>query len=252
VSSCFAAHWRKAVLDCDPATVRTTNSGGPGSQIATSIEVRMTPGPTVETREQRQARYALEETEALIKKPFDRLLPELERNSLEMLDRLKPVTSVATFVPEDGRYDTLPIAGAAASSERVNVTRLVTGNAEVPWPDVDAERNFFIVGSSETEPGYFFGSNRDLPVVFLTVESAHAYRGEALFDELYGTNDFFTAEGGLAPYDLYRSEHTGPFFPVVSAIFPFVFNVLPSAAFGAGQAVAAQNTPLVLEGAAVA
>jgi hypothetical protein len=252
VSAGFASSWRPAVGDLSTATVRTTNSGGPGASIATSLEVKMTPGAPVETREQRQLRYQLEETQDLVKQPFDRILPELERNGLEMLDRLKPTTSVATFRPEDGRFTEVPVGAVAASSERVNVTRLVTGNVDVPWPDVDPEHNFFIVAGQETEPGYFYGSNRDLPVVFLTVESAHAYTGEAVGDATYGTNAFFTPANGIQPFEFYRSEHVGQFFPVISAIFPFVFNVTDSASFTADQAVAVQNTPLILEGPAVA
>jgi len=256
VSAGFATHFKASATSVTADSVRSTNSGGPGSEVVTSIELKMTPaaGVTVETTVQKAARYALEATQTVSKDPFLRLRPEYERNAVEMLDRLRPVTSVPSFKPEPSRYSVIDVdAAVAASSERLNVTRFVTGRADVPWPDVDPAKNFFIVGDQETEPGYFFGSNRDLPVVFLTTETLHAYRGDALADPTYGTNDFFAtgATGAPAPFESFRSEHHGPFFPVVGAIFPFVLNALPSASFTADQAVASQDTPLVFEGQAV-
>jgi len=251
VSAAFAAHTRQAVTSVAPDTVRTTSTNGPGSQIAWTIEIKITPGPGVyvESRNARLARYALEATQYIAKEPFDRLLPEIERNTVEMLDRLKPTTSAVTFMPQTIREIPIPIsAPPSASSERMNVTRFVTGNAAVPWPAVDVERNLFMVGGEETEPGHYYGMNRDLPIIFLTPESVRAYRGEAETAETYGTNEFFTQTAGVAPYEHYRSVHQGPFFPVLGAIFPFIFNVLPSATFEPEQAVASQNTPLIFEG----
>jgi len=248
----LATHYRAAVLD-DPPEERTrgTSSNGPLGFVAYSFEVKIAPNPGayVETKPAREERYTVESDQLLVKDPFFRLLPEIERNAVELIDRLRPVSSAVTFKPETARYDIVPIeTPPVASSERMNVTRFVTGNASVPWPDTDPESNLFMVAGVETEPGNYYGMNRDLPVVFLDVESEHAYTGEALLDPTYGSNSFYTAVNNVSPYEQYRSEHTGAFFPVIGAIFPFLLNVLPSAGFTAEQAVASQNTPLVFEG----
>lgn len=218
--------------------------------IRLALDIIPHPGFRLETLIAQQERYALEATLSLSKDWKDRLLPDIERNAHEMLDRLKPVSSVATFKSEQIYYDEIPVlVDPLASSERINVTRFVTGNADVPWPEVDAEANLFMVGGIETEPGHYYGMNRDLPVVFFTVENVRAYAGDAVGDPTYGTNDFFTVTaGGIAPWEFYRTEHQGPFFPVLGAIFPFVANALTSASFDANQAIANQNTPLLLEG----
>jgi len=250
----LALHYRPNLWE-DPIQerVRCTNSNGPGGFIAYTIELEMTPLPTIvlETEEAKLNRYALEATQLVSKEPFYRLLPEIERNANEMLDRLKPTTTIATFKPEPNRYEVIEIETTpVASSERINVTRFVTGRANVLWPDVDPARNYFIEAGSETEPGYYYGMNRDLPVIFLTPENVRAYTGTALSDGTYGTDDFFDAtnNAGVAPYEFYRSEHQGTFFPVIGAIFPFVYLISTDTQFNALNAVAFQDTPLIIEG----
>jgi hypothetical protein len=252
---CFSTFIRTGVYDSPTKdAVVTTNSGGPGGSLTYTFEVKVTAaaGFFVESYAARLARFALESEQFISKEPFNRLLPENERNAIEMIDRLKPTSSVITFMPEEARYDTVTLSGPpSASSERINVTRFVTGRAAVPWPSVNPELNLFMVGGEETEPGHFYGMNRDLPVVFLDIESARAYKGEALFDDDYGSDDFFSSDTGFAPYELYRSEHQGPYFPILGALFPFVFNIPPAANFGAFQAIAGQNSLLIFEGRAV-
>jgi len=184
--------------------------------------------------------------------PQTRLLPEIERNVMDLLDRLKSITTIATIKPEDISYTTVPINGnPVASTERIHVSRLVEGKTGVVWPDLDASENYFIQAGVEKEAPYFYGSQRDLPVIFHTIEGTRAYTDQALADPLYGTNDFFDASSGISAYQSYASEHYGRFGPTMQAIFPFLANVNSDASFRPDYAVAITNTPLVLEGRAV-
>lgn len=184
--------------------------------------------------------------------PQTRLLPEIERNVIDLLDRLRAVTTVATLTPADISYINVPINGdPASSSERIHVSRLVEGKVGVVWPDLDLSENNFIEVGVENEAGYFYGSQRDLPVVFHTIEGVRGYTDKAFEDPLYGSNDFFDASSGISAYQSYASEHYGRFGPTMSAIFPFLANVSADASFRADFAVAITNTPLVLEGRAV-
>jgi hypothetical protein len=180
------------------------------------------------------------------------MVPEVERNVLDILDRLRPATTVGTVNPDQVRFTSVPINGDPhASSERTHTSRLVTGAADVPWPATDPAQNYFIQVGVETEAGTFYGSARELPTIFLTVEGVHAYTDLALQDPLYGTNDFYDATSGISNYDHYRSEQYGAFPAILSAIFPFLSNLSTDATFVSLNAVAINNTPLVIEGRAV-
>jgi len=79
-------------------------------------------------------------------------------------------------------------------------------------------------------------------VVFQTIDSALAYRAEALLDPLYGTQQFFNIA-----YNSYRSEHYGVFSEVSSLTwFNFLRNIKDDEYFAAALALAAQNTPLII------
>lgn len=184
--------------------------------------------------------------------PQTRLLPEIERNVIDLLDRLRSVTTVATVKPEDISYITVPMNGdPVASTERIHASRLVEGKTGVVWPTLDVSENLFIEVGIEKEAGYYYGSQRDLPVIFHTIEGTRAYTEQAYTDPLYGTNEFFDASSGISAYQSYASEHYGQFGPTMSAIFPFLANVNSDASFKADFAIAVTNTPLVLEGRAV-
>jgi hypothetical protein len=183
--------------------------------------------------------------------PQTRLRPEIERNAIDLLDRLRSVTTVATIQPDDIQYISVPINGdPVASTERIHVSRLVEGKTGVVWPELDTSENYFVQTGVENEAGYYYGSQRDLPVIFHTLEGTRAYTEQALVDPVYGSNDFFDASSGISPYQSYASEHYGRFGPTISAIFPFLANVTSDASFKADYAVAITNTPLVLEGRA--
>lgn len=179
---------------------------------------------------------------------LEKLNPDIERNAIDYLDRLRPVGTLATIMPDDTRFTEVPVTSQIfASSTRINVSRFITGKAGVPWPTATSQGNFFIESGTEKEAGYYYGSARDLPVIFQTIENIHAYTDGALSDPTYGTNAFFAADNGLAPFDFYRSEFVGNYDRNMTAIFPFLLSLDPNNAYDATQAFAAQNTPLVLE-----
>lgn len=178
-----------------------------------------------------------------------RMVPEVERNVIDLLDRLRPVTTVASVIPEDVRFTAIAINGGVhASSQRVASSRLVEGNADVPWPDTDPAQNYFIQPSVENEAGGFYGGTRELPTIFLTVENIHAYTDLALGDPTYGTNAFYDASSGISAFDHFRSEQYGVFTPIMIAIFPFLSNISSDATFISGNAIAINDTPLTIEG----
>lgn len=177
--------------------------------------------------------------------------PAVERNMLDILDRMRPTDTIASVNPEETRYASVTIQDAHGSSERVHVNRLVYGKAEVPWPALDRSQAFFISAGIENEAGSFYGAARELPTIFQTPENVHAYTDGALTDPTYGTDEFYDASTGISAYDSYRSEHLGVFDAVMQAIYPFLATVQPNTQFTADQAIAVVDTPLVLEGRAV-
>lgn len=221
--------------------------------IVFTIEVGVQPNPGfyVETVSERMLRLSSEvDDTTLTIVPTARLKPELERNAHNMLDRLKPVNTLAYFNPDEVTYTTvIPRSAPVASSERIHVSRLVTGQGGVFWPDVNSEEGFFIVPNQETEATSYYGAARELPVIFITIEAAHAYTEAAQFDETYGTDDFYLRdENGIAPISAYTSEHTGQFLPIAHALWPFTKSVTNDLTFGAARALAPRNTLLIMEG----
>lgn len=174
--------------------------------------------------------------------------PAVERNMIDIIDRLRPTGTIATVNPEAAKYTSVAISGAHGSSERIHVNRLVEGSAGVPWPARDASQGYFIEAGVEHEAGSFYGAVRELPVVFQTPEGVHAYTERALADPGYATNDFYDGSSGVSVYDHYRSESFGTFAPILRAIYPFLNSVAPDTSFTAGNAIAVTDTPLVLEG----
>lgn len=177
--------------------------------------------------------------------------PAVERNMIDILDRLRPTGTIATVKPENTKYTSVAIKDVHGSTERLYVNRLVTGKADVPWPALDPSQAFFIAQGAENEAGSFYGAARELPSIFQTPENVHAYTEQAMTDPTYGTNSFYDASSGVSAYDHYRSEHIGAFDPVMQAIFPFLAAVQPTTQFTADEAIAVVDTPLVLEGRAV-
>lgn len=177
------------------------------------------------------------------------LLPELEHNAVDLTDRLRPTGTLCSIEVDTTRYIEIDVSDAYSSSHRIHANRLVTGQTGVPWPDVDPTQGFFIEAGVEKEAGYFYGSARELPVIFLDVDSVHAYTEQALADPTYYTSDFFS--GSVPPVATYASEHVGNFSAEMQALYPFLNGLSNDISFTSEKAVAPQNTPLMLEARAL-
>ena len=175
------------------------------------------------------------------------LNPNIERNMVNVLDRLRPVGALMTVKSREVIYSPVAISDVDASSERAYVSRFVTGSPSVSWPDTDSN-GFFIVSGVEAEAPFFALSGRELPTIFHTIENENAYTESALDDPTYNTSDFYLVTNGVSPFLKYKSEHAGQFHKVISSIYPFLKNASPDGNFTAADAIASQNTQLVVEG----
>jgi hypothetical protein len=175
--------------------------------------------------------------------------PDIERNMVDVMDRLRPVGAFMNLDVRQQHYRPLEFDpdSVVGSSERFYVNRFVTGKSNVAWPATDAFGNY-IVSSTETEVPKAALSGRDLPVIFHTLQSLHAYTDAALSDDAYDDGTFYDTTIDPAPYQKYRSEHVGAYNSVISSIYTFLKNVPNDEVFQAGYAAAIHDTPLVLEG----
>ena len=184
---------------------------------------------------------------------FSYMLPELERNMVGVLDRLRPVGALISVDGQRRRY--LPVLNHAepfGTSERIVLSRFVSGNSSVVWPAVDRGRGTFIVADQERQ--MIHGQNiRELPVIFQTVDGVHASDDRALNDPTYNTADFYIDLANRphsAPFYQYVSEHTGQYHKTMRQLFPFLrsapdHNIFT---FSSERAIAINNTDLIMEG----
>jgi len=172
------------------------------------------------------------------------LLPEIERNIVEVLDRIGPKNALATITLDEDPYTEIATAHVFASSERLHVNRFVTGSSSVTWPETDPEGNFFIENGVENESGYFYGGARELPAIFHTAETVNAYTDQALVSPDYNTADFYS--GTLPDSVRYKSESPTNPNATFASIFPFLQQA-PDGAYPANMALAVHDTPLVME-----
>lgn len=177
-------------------------------------------------------------------------LPAIERNVVQLLDRLGPVGTLATFNYGEYDYQEVAVNSMVSSSSNIKVSRFVTGDSQVNWPATDPSQNYFIEPSTETEATYYTGGSVDLFPLFLTVDTIFAYTDKALSDPTYGTANFLTGTiNSLAPVVTYDSEQVGNFNAVIQALFTFVTTVPPNTSFLSENALATPDTPLTLTGA---
>jgi hypothetical protein len=179
------------------------------------------------------------------------LNPDIERNMVGTIDHIKPVGTLMTVKPATERYIETNVNSVMATTENIHVSRFVTGNPNVAWPAADPTQGFFIQPQAsqqviengiENEATFWALSERALPVVFQTIDSAFAYRSDALVDPSYGTSNFYAVD-----YNTFRSEHYGQFSEVSSLTwFNFLRNIRDDDYFAAPLALAAQNTPLII------
>jgi hypothetical protein len=179
--------------------------------------------------------------------------PDIERNMIDILDRLRPQGALMTTLTKSRRHipieleDTQPYA----TSERIHVNRFVNGRPEVEWPAPDAELATFIVGGEESESIHHINNAREVPAIFQTIEGVAAYNDRALSDPYYNTDLFFATNSGRpasSRYYRYISYHTGAFFKTISSIYTFLKNTPAGLKYIPARAIAKQNTPLTMEG----
>lgn len=189
--------------------------------------------------------------------PAQFLNPDIHRNMLDILDRLRPVTTVVTVTGQQFRTGAIEVGASAASSERIILSRFVNGNPEVQWPDVNRELGMFIESGVENEATYYANQQAELLVIFHTIEGISTYQDAAVLDDYYNTPGFYLSPsanpasdgtGTIAPVDLHASTHIGEFSPQVVQVFPFLSAPGQSPDFNPYNATPAQNTTLLVNG----
>lgn len=183
---------------------------------------------------------------------YPHLNPDLERNMIEVMDRLRPVGALITVEGQQRRFDHVtPNANPFATSERFFLSRFITGSAAIQWPDVDRSNAFFVV--SEEERQMIHGGQALLmPAIFLSIETVHAYTNIPVTDgveDTYNTSAFYediNNQVQSAPFNLYQSEFSGRQALVIQKLFPFMKFL--SEDFTARKGLALRDTPFLFEG----
>jgi hypothetical protein len=127
-----------------------------------------------------------------------------KRRIMKMLDRVRPVNTISSVY--DGDYIRLerPVADIHATSERFYVKRLVTGNPNIIWPDVDPALGYWIEPNIEKEAPTFAFMDRQEAVTYLDIFSAQA-----------------------------SSEHVGAFNPMQKSLFTHLGDINPDFIYSA-------------------
>lgn len=176
------------------------------------------------------------------------MIPDVERNMLDVVDRLRPVSALMSVRTMQYRY--LPIdvdPEPFPTSERILMQRYVRGRGDIVWPTPDPTQGFWIEPDIEKQAPFLPGTAREFPVIFHTVDDIHAYIERALEDEDYNTLKWYGDESGFVPWMQYRSEKTGRFLPGIKRLFAFLRTTNVGQEFTAHNALAAPNTLLKLE-----
>ncbi len=179
------------------------------------------------------------------------LNPDIERNTLDLLDRIKPVDTFATVRLEEVDFLDVTLPNPTASSIFLSLIRYVSGNPQVAWPTPNPAANMFIEPNVEKPTGNYADSAIHTPPVFYTILSSgiRSYSDGALRDPTYGTPAFYApADDGIAPVDAFPSQHYGPFFDPIPQVYPHLASQSEQAVFPVSSAVAVNSTPLVLRG----
>lgn len=100
------------------------------------------------------------------------------RRAVRLLDRLKPTGTIPTIVGGDFIRIEHPIQDVAATSERFELVRYVTGRSDIPWPDIEPAQGYWIEQNIEHQaPGLAFLDRQEaityLSVINITASSEH-------------------------------------------------------------------------------
>lgn len=178
------------------------------------------------------------------------MIPDTQRNMLDLLDRLRPVGALMSVRTMQFRYTEIDVDEEPfPTSERISMHRYVRGRGDVDWPAPDPSNGFWIESNIEKVAPVMSGTAREFPVVFHTIDDIHAYTHQALEDDAYDSTEWYAGDAsGFIPFLQYRSEKIGRFLPQFTRIFTFLRNVNPEQDFFAAYALAQPNTILLLEG----
>jgi len=191
--------------------------------------------------------------------------PEIERNIVRTVDKIRPAHSVMTVKAQPQTYIRIAANKVQASSERISISRFVTGKPDIDWPTPgDPHAGTFIYGkyvvldgagnqslvSVEREATTIAYNARAIPIVYHTIEAIGAYTNRALTDPDYNTARFF---GGSSPtFEKYRSISHAPYGGYTRSRFPSLVALTDSDdIFFDYFALARPNTPFMLDSKAV-
>lgn len=169
------------------------------------------------------------------------LTPDLHRNMLDVLDRLRPVGSLMTVMPQEYRHiEVAPSPVVDSSTERIFPTRFVNGRPDVDWPEPSAADANFIESGVENQSVSYADSQVQMPDIFHTIETITSYSETALSDSLYNTASFDSVS------EQYKSEHVGTFPPLVSNVYPILKLVEVNQEHSEENAIAPNTLPIFM------
>ncbi len=158
--------------------------------------------------------------ETVTKRGWYALTPDIQRNMIDVLDRLRPVGAYLSILPQEYRHiEVNPSPVVDSSTERFLPTRFVNGKPDVNWPEPSTIDAQFIESGVENQSVSYADSQIELPDIFYTIDKVIAYSNDGLYDGAYGTSAF----DGV--YELYKSESVGPFSTTLSNVYPVLQNV---------------------------
>ena len=96
-----------------------------------------------------------------------------KRRITKLLDRLRPVNSIATVTIADPVRTARIARVAGASSEGFTVKRMVTGRTDIPWPAPDPKQGLWIETIEKEAPTFAWMDKQEV-VTYLTVVGAVA------------------------------------------------------------------------------
>jgi hypothetical protein len=187
--------------------------------------------------------------------------PNIEQNIVKNVDKLRPVHSIVSVKTESERFVKVPVNKVVGSSEKINVTRFVTGKADVVFPAKSAADGTFITGaisvvdpatgltstvSVEDEITHMAYSARAVPIIYHTVQNVYSYTDQAKYDPLYTEPSSFYY-GASPQFYKYRSIAVAPFGSYVKRRYPSLALAAKSGeTFWDYYALARPDTPLII------
>lgn len=112
------------------------------------------------------------------------------RRIVRLVDKIKPVNTVATIRPNVPTRIKQNIQASVASSEGFNIRRLVTGRADITWPPVDPAAGLWITTAEQEAPTFAFMATQEsvtyLTVVDVSSSSEHIGKFSKMQRDLFG------------------------------------------------------------------